>query len=259
MAFREDRGTLAAAGMAFYWFLSVFPAMLAVVGIAGLAHLSAGTVASVHRGIRSALPGDAASVLTQAFDRANAGSGGESVLAALAGIVVALWSATAGMAATQTGLDEAYELRTDRPFLSRRVRGLVLLAVAAVLGGIATTAIVFGGALLKGAVWVVPRWAVGLVALSTLFEAFYALGPNREVPRWRSVSAGGMVATVIWLLGSLGFSVYVSSAGSYAKTYGSLTGVVVLLLWLYLAAIAVLFGAEVNAELERDSRVEPPH
>jgi membrane protein len=166
--------------------------------------------------------------------------------------------------ALQTGLDLVYDVPEDRKYVAKRLRALFLVVVTAVLGGIATAAIVFGAPIGDGIqehlpfgetafvlLWTAVRWVVGLLALAALFAAFYYLGPNRETPKWTWLSPGGAVATLIWLLASVGFSFYVSNLGSYGKTYGSLTGVVVLLLWLYLSAIAVLVGGEINAELER--------
>jgi membrane protein len=201
-------------------------------------------------------------VVTDALKQASGKPRGSSVVATLVGIVLALWSASAGMVAVQTGLDVIYDVPEERTLVKKRVRALVLIAVAVVLGGVATAAIVFGQPIGDGIrahlpfggafilVWTIGRWVVGLAALAALFAAFYYLGPNRDKPRWTWLSPGGLVATLIWLLASLGFSFYVSSLGSYAKTYGSLTGVVVLMLWLYLSALALLLGAEVNAQLE---------
>ncbi len=263
--FKSDRGTLVAAGMAFYWFLSVFPALLAAVGITGLVGVSTETVDSINRAVREGLPGDAARVLTESLEQAVSRSAGGSVVATLIGLPTALYSASAGMAALQTGLNVTYDVAEDRPFLRKRLRALALIVVATTLGGTATALIVFGqpiGEALRDvlpfgsafvALWTVLRWALGVAALSTLFALFYYLAPNRESPRWTWISPGGVVATVIWLLASLGFSLYVSSLGSYGETYGSLTGVVVLLLWLYLSALAVLVGGELNAELEREA------
>ena len=266
--FKADRGSMIAAGMAFYWFLAIFPALLAAVGFTGLVNASQATVDSITGAIRSTLPGDAARVLTDSLDQAVNRSGGSSVIAAIIGVVLALYSASAGMAALQVGLNVAYDVPQDRPFLKKRLRGLLLMLVAVVLGGVATAAIVFGAPIGEGLrdnlpfgdafvlLWTLIRWLVGLAALATLFAAFYYLGPNRERPHWAWLSAGGLVATVIWLLASLGFSFYVSSLGSYGETYGSLTGVVVLMLWLYLSALAVVVGGELNAELERQAEHE---
>jgi membrane protein len=105
-------------------------------------------------------------------------------------------------------------------------------------------------------VWTAVRWAVAIVSVMVLFAAFYYLAPNRDSPKWAWVSPGGVVAAVVWLAASVGFSFYVSSFGSYAETYGSLAGVVVLLLWLFLSALAVMAGGELNAELERQSAMK---
>ena len=263
--FKNDRASTTAAGMAFYWFLAVFPSLLALVGVMGLFNAGSAASDTISEAIRSALPGDAAKVLTDAVDNAAAQSSGAAVVATLVGVALAVWGASAGMVALQVGLDVAYDVEQDRPFVKKRIVALLLLAVTAVLGGVATVLVVFGQPLgeairdnvpLGGAfvvVWTVVRWALALAALMVLFAAFYYLAPNRESPRWAWVSAGGVLAALIWLVASLGFSFYVSSFGSYAETYGSLAGVVVLMLWLYLTGIAVMVGGELNAELERQS------
>ena len=101
--------------------------------------------------------------------------------------------------------------------------------------------------------WTVIRWTLGIAALTGLFATIYYLAPNRETPKWAWVSPGGILAAAIWLMASLGFSFYVSSFGNYKATFGPLAGVAVLLLWLYLTALAVILGGELNAELERQS------
>ena len=263
--FKDDRASTISAGMAFYWFLAVFPSLLALVGLMGLFNAGQAATETISGGVRAALPGDAAKVLTDALAKAGAQSDGAAVVATLVGLGLALWSASAGMVAMQVGLDVAYDVEQDRKFVKKRAVALLLLVVTAVLGGAATVLVVFGQPVgdairdnlpLGGAfvaVWTVARWVLALGALMVLFAAFYYVAPNRESPRWAWVSPGGALAALIWLAASLGFSFYVSSFGSYAETYGSLAGVVVLMLWLYLSALAVMIGGELNAELERQS------
>ena len=260
--FKEDRATLTSAGMAFYWFLSIFPAMVAFIGLLGLFNASQTAIDSISDTVKSALPGQASSVLIDAIQGREAGG---TVVAALVGIALALWSASSGMVGLQMGLDVAYDVTDDRKFLKKRLVALELMAAMLVLGGVATALIVFGAPLGDAlrdhlpfgsafvVLWTVIRWALGLAALVALFATIYYLSPNRETPRWAWVSPGGILAALIWLAASLGFSFYVSSFGKYAETYGSLAGVVVLLLWLYLTALAVVLGGELNAELERQS------
>lgn len=269
---KEDRVTLTAAGVAFYWFLSVFPLMIAAVGLLALIHAGPSFLASLRSGIGKALPGGASTVLTQAIGNAQHQATG-GLVALVAGIALALYSASSGMAAAEEALDVAYDVPESRKFLKKRLVALLLTLIGLTLGGIATALLVFGqplGAAIEKAlplggvfavVWTVVRWAVAILAVLTMFAVFYYLGPNRRPPNWTWVSPGGVVAMVLWLAASVGFSFYVSSFGSYAKTYGSLAGVVVLLLWLWLTAIALLFGAELNGELEREKARrdrEPP-
>ena len=263
--FKEDRGTLTAAGMAFYWFLSVFPLLVAGVGMLSLFNVSGETIEDIAKSITDALPGGAGAILVEAVRNANEQSNG-AVLAVLIGLAAALWSASAGCVGMQMGLDVAYDVHDDRKFLKKRLVAFELMLAMLVLGGAATALIVFGAPLGDAlrdnlpfgsafvVLWTALRWVGGLVALTGLFATIYYLAPNRDTPRWVWVSPGGILAAVIWLVASLGFSVYVANFGSYAETYGgSLAAVVVLLLWLYLTALAVVLGGELNAELERQS------
>jgi membrane protein len=180
-------------------------------------------------------------------------------------VALALWSASSGMVGLQMGLDVAYDVESDRKFVKKRVVAFELMAAMAVLGGLATALIVFGGPIgdalrdnlpfgsAFSLLWGLIRYVLGLGALTALFAVIYYLAPNRDTPSWAWVSPGGILAAAIWLVASFGFRLYVSSFGKYAETYGSLAGVIVLLLWLYLTALAVIIGGELNAELERQS------
>jgi len=263
---KRDRVSMTAAGIAFYWFLALFPLLIAAVGILALTGAPQSTINSIGDGVRTVLPGSAASVLTGAIANASSDAAQATGLAAaVIGIALALWSASSGMVAVQVGLDVAYDVPEERTFVKKRAMGLLLTAIALLLGGIATALLVFGQPIgdaidnhlpLGGAflvVWTVVRWALTILALVLLFAMFYALAPNRETPSWKWLSPGGIVALVIWLAASVGFSFYVSNfGGTYGKTYGSLAGVVVLVLWLFLTALALLIGAELNGELERE-------
>lgn len=262
--FKTHRGSLVAAGMAFYWFLAVFPALLALIGVLGLVGLDGRFASSIPKAINAALPGSASEVIDTALRDVDHKTG-SSIIAVLIGISLSLWAGSAGMVALQRGLDVAYEVKGDRKFIKARLIGIGLLFATGVLGSIATAAIVFGKPIGAGIrdylplgpafvpVWTVARWLIGLLALGALFTIYYRLAPNRESRLPLACSPGSVIAILGWIAASIGFSFYVSSTGSYAQTYGSLTGVVVLLLWLYLTAMAIVFGAEVNNEWETDA------
>lgn len=267
---RRDRVSVSAGSLAFHGFLAFFPAIIAALGALTLAHVGPSTLHHMTRGFAKALPAGAASVFDDAVRAARTRRSG-SVVAVVVGVVVALWSATSAMAVLQQVLDVAYGVQTDRKFAARRARGLPLLLATGVLGSLAAALVVFGqpiGSAIQGdltvsgpvfnAGWTVFRWVVAFALISVLFSAYYAFGPNRNRPCWRWVTPGSLVATGVFLLASLGFSFYVSTFGSYGKTYGSFAGVAIFIFWLYLTSLAVLVGGELNAQLEREGRLAAP-
>lgn len=262
---KRDRASMAAGAFAYQWFLSLFPLIIALLGIAALVHIPLHVTENLIKGVTKALPAGAAGVLTGAISQAERHTGG-ALPAVVVAAVVALYSASAGMVTVEQSLDIAYQVPSDRSFLSKRLVAIALLVASAVLGGAASALIIFGsqiGSAIQGnipiaggtfaAAWTAVRWVVALGLISMLFSALYWLGPNRERPPWRWVTPGSLLGTVIWAVISIGFSFYTSSFGSssYAKTYGAFAGVALLIFWLYLTGYAILAGGSVNAAFER--------
>ncbi len=255
---KSDYLSIVAAGVAFYVFLALVPALIAVISVYGLV----ADPADVERqlaSVLSAVPAEAAD-LVQTQVTAITGQGRASVGLALAvSVVVALLGASKGMQALVTALNIAYDEDETRKFFRLKALTLVLtlgMAVAAVVGvgvmvalGNLAERLGTAGELAV----VVLRWPLLAVVVILGLAVLYRYAPDRDAPAWRWVTPGAVVATVLWLVGSIAFSVYVGNFGRYNETYGSLGAVVVLLLWLLLTAYAIVLGAELDGEAERQT------
>jgi membrane protein len=257
---KADNVTLTAAGVAFYSMLAIFPALIAVVTIYGLVAEPADVQRQVGSFAENMPPG-AGYLLTDQLQRIVETRQTSLSIALVISLAAALWSASAGIQALIKGLNIAYDEQETRGFV--KLRGLALLltigGIVVVLGAIALIAVLPAvldrlGLGRAGELAIsVGRWPALVILVAVALAVLYRLGPDRSNPRFRWVSWGALAAVVLWVVISAGFSYYVSNFGKYGQTYGSLGAVIVLLLWLWLSALAALIGAELDAEIERQT------
>jgi membrane protein len=257
---RETNASIVAAGVAFYAFLALVPALIAVVAIYGLV-ANPGDVKDQITSFANAAPRDAQRLLSNQLSSITRGAGGRTAIAAVIAIGAALWSASSGVAALNTGLTVVNRENETRGMLKRRLLALAL-TLFAVVGVLLMLAFVVALPSLLDSAGItgigstaleLARWPLLAVVLLDGLAVIYRYGPQRRRPKWRWVSPGAVVAMIVGLVASIGFSIYVSLLGNYNKTYGALGAIIVVLLWLYLMAFAVLFGAALNAELEHQT------
>jgi membrane protein len=266
--FSKDNLTDWAAALTYYSIMSIFPALIALVSVLGL--LGDSATQPLIDNIGAVAPGPAKEIVTSAIEnlQKNQGAAGFAFIASLA---VALYSASGYVAAFMRASNSIYDVEEGRPIwktiptrLGVTVVLLVLLAMTgigvAVTGGLAkAVGDVIGVGDTAVTVWDIAKWPVLLLLVSFMFAFLYWAAPNVKHPKFRWVSPGGVVAVVIWILASAAFAFYVASFGSYNKTYGALGGVIVFLVWLWITNLAILFGAELNAEFERGREIEAGH
>lgn len=252
---RDDNITLVAGGVAFFALLSAVPALVALVSIYGLAADPAEIPNRVNE-FAGTMPEEARKLfidqLTTVATADRSGLGFGLVL----GVVIALWGASTAMKHLTVALSSMYQEQETRGYL--KLRGIALLLT---LGALLFAAVVIGAFALApgpsdgpmGVVVSIARWPTLALVMMGGLAVLYHFAPDRDNAKWRWVSWGAAIATVLWLAASALFSLYAANFGSYNKTYGAMAGVVLLMLWLYITALCVLLGAEINAELEHQT------
>jgi membrane protein len=263
--FKDDNLTDWAAALTYYGILSLFPGLLLLVSILGLVGASA--TQPLIDNLSAVAPGAAKDIATNAIRGLQSSRGSSGVLAIVGG-AAALWSASNYVGAFMRASNAIYEVGEGRPFWKVRPLQLAVTLVMVLLLALCALAVVLTGPLAQSAgnvvglgstavaVWNIAKWPVIAVIFMTMLGLLYYAAPNVRHPRAPWVSPGAIVAVLIWLVASAAFAFYVANFGSYNKTYGALGGVIVFLTWLWISNIAVLLGAELNAETERGRQIE---
>jgi len=258
---KDDNVSIVAAGVAFFSVLALFPALIAMISIYGL-FVEPEEAAAQAQQLTEVMPTAAADLIGNQMQSVAAASSGNLSISLIISIAVALWSASSGMNALIQGVNIAYDEPETRGFIKLRGLALLLTIGAILVFGMAIGAIaVFpalagklpGGQVLEVVAGVL-RWVIlGAVIIGAL-AVIFRLSPNRDQPRMKWVSSGAIMAAVFWLLASIGFSFYANNFGSYNETYGSIAAVIILMFWLYITAFIILIGAELNGQLELQTR-----
>ena len=260
-SFNRDQILAVAAGVTYFALLALFPAVAAFVSLYGLVANVADTERQVAQ-LAGVLPAGALKIVGDQMTRLATTPHGSLGAAFAAGLLISVWSANAGIKALIAGLNIAYEERERRGFFVLNAVslgftvGVVILAVAAMAAVAAAPAALQLLHLEKLEALSVLRWPVLLLAVAGLCSLLYRFGPCRQQARWRWITPGGAVATLLWLIMSILFSWYVGNFGAYDKTYGSLGALVGFMTWIWLSVTVVLLGAELNAETERQTTVD---
>jgi membrane protein len=266
--FKKDELTDRAAGLTYYGILALFPALLVLISLLGIAGSSA--TQTVLDNIQKLAPGAARDVLTNAVNQLQGSAGVGSVLA-IVGLLGALWSASGYVAAFIRTSNAVYDLPEGRPVwkvLPVRVGltlALMILATVSALivvltGGLARqlgTALGVGDTAMT--VWSIAKWPVLVLLVTIMLALLYWAAPNAKGRGFKFVSLGSLLALLIWMVASAGFAFYVANFGSYNKTYGTLAGVIIFLVWLWITNLAVLLGLEFDAEMARERAIIGGH
>ncbi|MFF4316845.1 YhjD/YihY/BrkB family envelope integrity protein [Streptomyces sp. 900105755] len=266
--FKDDELTDRAAALTYYGVLSLFPALLVLVSLLGITGKS--TTDKVLANLKQLAPGSARDIITRAVEQLQGGAGAGSVMA-LVGILLAVWSASGYVAAFIRAANAVYDMPEGRPvwkILPVRLGVTVVLMVLAVASALI---VVFTGSLASRAgqtlgigqtvltVWSIAKWPVLVLLVTVMIALLYWASPNAKVKGFRWVTPGSFLALVIWMIASAGFAFYVANFASYNKTYGTMAGVIVFLVWLWITNLAVLLGLEFDAETVRQRAVAGGH
>jgi membrane protein len=264
--FLEDNGPMLASALAYSTFFAIPATLLVVVGVFTLV-AGPGTIDSLLQHLHGVMPAQATDLLDQSLKNLDAHPA-SGVVMTVFGFVIALWATTGAMNAFMTAINIAYGRKDRRSFAKKRVVALKMVAVMGFAFLLVAVLLIFGpqiehvisshigraGRVLDWLWWIV-QWPILLLGLVAAFATLLYLGPDVDQPRWQFLTPGSLVAAVLWIASSGLFAVYTSMFGSYNKTWGALSAVIVTLTWLWLSSMALLLGAEVNAEVERSRQL----
>ncbi|MFI5688966.1 YihY/virulence factor BrkB family protein [Streptomyces sp. NPDC051636] len=266
--FKDDELTDRAAALTYYGILALFPALLVLVSLLGITGKS--TTDKLLSNIKQLAPGSARDIITRAVEQLQ-GNGGTGSILAIVGLALAVWSASGYVAAFIRTANAVYDVPEGRPvwkILPVRIGVTVVLMVLAVISALI---VVFTGGLARQAgtalgigdsaltVWSIAKWPVLVVLVTIMIAILYWATPNARVKGFRWITPGSFLALVIWMIASAGFALYVANFASYNKTYGTMAGVIVFLVWLWITNLAILLGLEFDAETVRQRAIAGGH
>jgi len=265
--FRDDNLTDWAAALTYYAVLSIFPAFIAMISILGLV-VDPATITRVTTDIVSQLgPEDAVSTFQGPIEQISSNQS-TALFGLIFGIAVAIWTASNYVGAFMRASNAVYEREEGRPFWKLKPLQLLVTFVLVMMAALVVLALIVTGPVAQAVgdavglgdvavtVWNIAKWPVLLVVVMLMLAILYWSSPNAKPAGFRWISPGSVVAVLIWIVASAVFAIYVANFGSYNKTYGALAGVIVFLVWMWITNIAVLLGAELNAETERAREME---
>jgi membrane protein len=267
--FKDDDVPLLAAGVAFFALLALVPSLVALVSIYGLVADPADIQTNIDEAL-SAAPTEVRDLVSSQLSSIVESEPSGLKVGVAVGLALALWSASSGMKHLIGAVNLAYDEKERRGFLKLRGLALALTLAAIVVGAVAVAGLVVlpnaldssGAEGVVRTVLLVVRWPLFAVIALVALAAIYRWAPDRERARWHWTSPGAILATIVWVVASVGFSIYTANFGSYNETYGALGAVVVVMLWLFITTYVIIAGAELNAELERqtarDTTTGPP-
>jgi membrane protein len=263
--FREDNLTDWAAALTYYGILAIFPALIVFVSIIGL--IGAPVTEPLLDNIGEFAPSEAKDILRNAVEELERSRGGAGILA-IVGIAGALWAASSYVGAFIRAANIVWDVEEGRPVWKTLPLRIGVTALLIVLLALSALIVVFTGPLAGRAgdvigvsdvvvtVWDIAKWPLLVLIVAVMLAILYYSAPNVRQPAFRSVTPGSLLGVAVWIVASAAFALYVANFGSYNKTYGSLGGVIIFLVWLWITNVAVLLGAELNAELERRRQIE---
>jgi membrane protein len=264
--FSEDDLTDSAAALTYYAILSIFPALLALVAIVGLVGDPHTVTKEMTTLVTSIGPASAAQTFKAPIEGLTKSSGTAGILL-IVGIASALWTASGYVGAFMRASNVIYEVEEGRSIIKLRPLQMLVTVVLVVLLALVLVALVLTGPLASKVgsavgigssavtVWNIAKWPVLLIVVSFMIALLYYASPNAKLRSLRSIVPGAFLAVVLWLVASAAFAFYVANFGSYNKTYGTLGGIIIFLVWMWITNVAILLGAEVNAERERSRQL----